>query len=106
MLRPVAGMPSRAPLWVPRTTTRTTTWLPLAEDVLDGGVRVGEGGDHAGQHPRHGGTALDLADRAAVALNVPGQVAGGVVAVVLVDDVLEERLDVPYVGRYGPAAVE
>jgi hypothetical protein len=41
-----------------------------------------------------------------VELSVPGQVARGVVAVVSVEDVLEERLHDPYVGRYGPAAVE
>src|SRR5207244_12479933 len=34
-----------------------------------------------------------------------GQVAGGVIAVVSVEDVLEERLHDPYVGCYGPAAV-
>src|ERR1700724_3032296 len=49
-------------------------------------------------HPGDGGTAREVADGARVELCVPDQVAGGVVAVVPVEDVLEERLHDPYVG--------
>jgi hypothetical protein len=78
----------------------------VAEDVLHVGVQIGDRGDDAGQHPRHGGTAREIADGAGVELGVLGQVAGGVVAVVSVEDILEECLHDPYVGRYGRAAVE
>ena len=56
-------------------------------------------------HPGDGGTAREVADGARVELCVLGQVAGGVVAMVSVEDVLEECLHDPYVGRDGPAAV-
>src|ERR1700730_8019893 len=80
--------------------------VAMAEDVLHVGVQIGDRGDYAGQHPGDGGAAREVADRAGVELCVLGQVAGGVVAVVSVEDVLEECLHDPYVGRYGPAAVE
>jgi hypothetical protein len=78
----------------------------VAEDVLHVGVQIGDRGDDAGQYPGDGGTAREVADGAGVELGVLGQVAGGVVAVVSVEDILEECLHDPYVGRYRPAAVE
>src|SRR5690348_2497942 len=80
--------------------------VAVAEDVLHVGVQIGDRGDDAGQHPGDGGTAREVADGARVELCVPGQVVGGVVTVVPVEDVLEEGLHDPYVGRDGSAAVE
>ena len=80
--------------------------VAVAEDVLHVGVQIGDRGDNAGQHPRDGGTAREVADGAGVELCILGQVVGGVVAVVSVEDILKERLHDPYVGRYGSAAVE
>src|ERR1700722_2929793 len=65
--------------------------VALGEDVIDGDVRVGERGDHASEQPCDVGTARDRAHGAAVPLHAGVQVVDSVVAVVLVDDVLEER---------------
>jgi hypothetical protein len=61
--------------------------IALAEDILYRGVRVRQGGHHPGKQPGDVRAALDRTDGAAVPLHTRGQVAGGVVAVVLVDDV-------------------
>src|ERR1700757_42609 len=63
--------------------------VALAEDVVDGDVRVGERGDDAGEQPGDVGPARDRAHGAAGPLPGGVQVVGGVVTVVLVDDVLE-----------------
>src|SRR5690348_11822720 len=79
--------------------------VALTEDVIDGDVRVGECGDHAGEQPGDVGTARDRAHGAAIPLHVGVQVAGGVAAVVLVDDVLEECFYHPLVRLYARTAI-
>src|SRR5580693_6673250 len=78
--------------------------IALAEDVVDGDVRVGERGDHAGEQPGDVGAARDRAHGAAGPLHGGVQVLGGVVAVVLVDDVLKECLYQPLVRPYARSA--
>src|SRR6202042_3344956 len=78
--------------------------VALAEDVVDGDVRVGKRGDHAGEQPGDVGAARDRAHGAAGPLHGGVQVVGGVVAVVLVDDVLEECFYQPVVRPYARAA--
>jgi len=73
--------------------------VALAEDVVDGDVRVGERGDHASEQPGDVGTARDRAHGAAGPLHAGVQVVDGVVTVVLVDDVLEECFYYPLVAR-------
>src|SRR5689334_1683999 len=73
--------------------------VALGEDVIDGDVRVGERGDHTGEQPGNVGTARDHAHGAAGPLHVGVQVVDCVVAVVLVDDVLEECFYHPLVAR-------
>src|SRR5216683_4711237 len=72
--------------------------VPRAEDILHGAVHVGQRGHHAGKQPGDVGPARDRAHGAAVPLDVLVQVAGGVVAMVLVEHVLEEC---PYLSLVG-----
>src|SRR6476646_6407754 len=74
--------------------------VTLAEDVIDGDVRVGERGDHAGEKPGDVVPARDRAHGAAGPLHPGVHVVRGVVAVVLVDDVLEECFYYALVGLY------
>src|SRR5579871_910329 len=77
--------------------------VALAEDVLDGRVRVGQGGHHAGEQPGDVRAASDRAYGAAVPLHVSGEELAGLVAVVLVDDFAEERPHLSLVGRHAGA---
>src|SRR5579864_2132548 len=79
--------------------------VALAEDVVDGDVRVGERGDNPGEQPGDVGTARDRAHRTAVPLHVRIKEVGRVTAVVLVDDVLEERFHHALVRPYARTAI-